>query len=170
MRYPPAISITPAASRVYRVAAALIAIILIALYAGFITANGLFNLKSSVLATLALLISLWLMWDAWLIWLLPHRAGKEQLHFAEGLWTLQRGDAQIPGTLRLHFDLQRYMLVSFATCSQTHPNTTGFFRITTQWFHLEARQLDPATSFLSWSALRRAVFAAAEPVHEERIA
>lgn len=170
MRYPPAITITPAASRVYCVAATLITIILIALYVSFITTNGQFGLKNSMLAASVLLISLWLIWDAWVIWLLPNRSGKEQLHFAEGLWTLQRGDAQIPGTLRLHLDLQRYMLVSFVPCVQAHPNTTGFFRITTQWFHLQERHLDPAEGSLSWLALRRAVYAAAEPVHEERIA
>jgi hypothetical protein len=172
MRYPPAISITPAASCVYRMVAGLITIILIALCARSITGIGLFGLKNSLLTALTLLVILWLIWEAWAIWLLPQRQATAQLHFAQGLWTLQCGDLQTEGTLRLHLDLQKYMLVSFQSslpANSPAPNAlTRFFPTTTQWFHLEARHIQAAAaSSQGWLAIRRAVHSPVATSHEE---
>ncbi len=172
MRYPSAISITPVASHVYRVVATLIAIILIATCANSITGSGLFGLKNSLLIAFTLLITLWLMWDAWALGLLHRRSKGDQLHFANGLWTLQYGDTLSHGTLRLHLDLQSYLLVSFQTSlpalSAAPSSLTRFFPTTAQWFHLEARHFHPAAARAQcWLALRRAVHAKVAPAHEE---
>ncbi len=111
--------------------------------------------------------ALWLLRDAF-------RSPHGQLHFAQGQWQVRLDGEPIAGTLRLQLDLQNYMLVSFAphapNQAPAHQSATGFFRIKTQWFHLEARHVDPATGPSGWLALRRAVHAGPQPNHEERLA
>jgi hypothetical protein len=160
MRHPPQIRIRPASSRVYRLFASALTIILIALGAYFIRANGQFDLKNGFVAGLLAACSVWLLLDAWRRPTAAHR----QWVFSDGQWTeCPPEEPQIPGTLRLHLDLQSYMLVSFAPSMPTKP----FFLRTTQWFHLEASQEDFASHPLRWLALRRAVLAPAERGHEE---
>lgn len=158
MRYPPALTFTPRASWVYRSTALLIAMILIASCAISMPASGHFSLKSVVLAALAACASVWLLRDAW-------RRPQGSLHYAQGQWCwLHHGETTM-GTLRLHFDLQTYMLVSFTAHSVQHK----LFQTTTQWFHLEARHADPAASPAgagAWAALRRAVYSPMEPADE----
>ncbi len=151
MRYPPAIAYLPARSRVYCVVAMLVTIILIALCAISMPANGHFSFKNSLLMGFATAVCLWLLHDAW-------RHPRGRLHYAQGQWIWQLGPQEIAGTLHLHLDLQNYLLVSFAA---QHGNAS-FLSKTTQWFHLEARQVDPAT----WGKLRRAFHAQVEPSHE----
>jgi hypothetical protein len=163
MRYPPALSFTPARSRVYGAVACIATIILIALCLYSIRANSLFSIKDSVWVGFCACVSAWLLYDAW-------RAPRGQLVWAQGQWHLQLNGESVAGTLRLHFDLQQYMLVSFVPSAPGHSAITGFFQITTQWFHLEARHVDPAAGPSGWLALRRAVYAAVVPTHEERLA
>ena len=151
MRYPPAIRYTPERSGVHLAMAALIATILVALCAYFMPANGQFSLKKGLFVVLAALTCLWLLHDAW-------KQPRGQLHYAQGQWTWQREGQDIAGTCVLHLDLQNYMLVSFAV---QHSDNSSLFK-TIQWFHLEARQVDPAI----WGKLRRAVHARVEPSHE----
>jgi hypothetical protein len=163
MRYPPSISIRPARSRVYGLFASVLAIILIALSAYFIRASELFDLKYSLLAALMLASSAWLLHDAWR----KPDAARWQWVFSDGLWMQCSPEGlQIPGTLRLHLDLQTYMLASFVPSLPAQP----FFLRTTQWFHLEASQEDFASHPQRWAALRRAVQAPRERDHEERVA
>ncbi len=101
---------------------------------------------------LSFFVPVWLLRDAW-------REPQGQLHFNQGQWlwrqTSQESTASdLPGTLRLHLDLQSYMLVSFSA----HTNKKQFFPIRTPWFHLEGRQTHPAAG-AQWLALRRAVLA-----------
>jgi hypothetical protein len=184
MRYPPAIAITPAGSHMYRAAASVITIILIALCAYFIKGSSHFDSGKLLVVGLMLVVASWLMWDAWASWLLPQRAHQDQLHYANGLWTLRKDrgqNQQTPdtqgahGTLRLHLDLQSYLLVSFQTnlppTSPLQSALARFFPTTTQWFHLEARHFHPAaTTAPSWLALRRAVHASQAPLTQEQAA
>jgi hypothetical protein len=151
MRYPPAIRYAPVRSGVYCVVVMLIAIILIATYSYFMPVNGHFSLKNSFFFLLVALVCLWLLHDAW-------KQPLGQLHYAQGQWSWQREGQAIAGTLRLHLDLQNYVLVSFAA---QHSNNSFLFK-TTQWFHLEARQVDPTT----WGKLRCAIHAQVEHSHE----
>jgi hypothetical protein len=160
MRYPPALTFTPGSSGVHRLFASAFTIILIALCAYFITVNGLFNLKNSAFALLCLCLATWLLLDAW-------RKPRGQLQFSQGQWIWLHADQEIQGTLRLHLDLQTYMLVSFAPSALASQRRTGFFPIKTQWFHLEARHADPAARSQCWLALRRAVHAQVAHSHEE---
>jgi hypothetical protein len=168
MRHPPQISIRPASSRVYRLFASALTIILIALGAYFIRAIGQFDLKNGPVAGIVIGLlaacSVWLLLDAWR----RPSASQRQWVFSDGLWAQSPPEGssegpQIPGTLRLHLDLQSYMLVSFAPSMPTKP----FFLRTTQWFHLEASQEDFASRPQRWLALRRAVLAPPERGHEE---
>ncbi len=155
MRYPPAITFTPGRSRVYGAVAVLITLILIVLCAVFISGTGLFSFKNGLFCFAAAAVSLWLLRDAW-------RKPLGRLHYAQGQWQLQLNDREVAGTCALHLDLQRYMLVSF-----TAQHSNNRFSIpTTQWFHLEARQIDHATRAQVWGALRRAVYAPAELADE----
>lgn len=167
MRHPPQIRIRPASSRVYRLLASVLTIILIALGTYFIRANGLFDLKNGpvtgVVAGLLAASSAWLLLDAWR----RPSPSQRQWVFSDGLWAECPPEGpQIPGTLRLHLDLQSYMLVSFAPSMPTKP----FFLRTTQWFHLEASQEDFVSRPQRWLALRRAVLAPPERGHEELVA
>jgi hypothetical protein len=155
MRYPAALSYTPARSRWYACLALLITIILIAFVAINTGASGLFSLKNSLLSAAVAAVSIWLLHDAW-------RQPRGQLHYSQGQWRWQREGGEIAGTLRLHLDLQNYLLVSLHT---QHGNNS-FLSKTTQWFHLEARQVDQAAGHVAWAQLRRAVFAQVEPSHE----
>jgi hypothetical protein len=151
MRYPPAIRYTPVRSGVYLLVAVLIATILIALCAYFMPANGHFSLKKGFFVVVAAWVCLWLLHDAW-------KRPLGQLHYAQGQWVWQQGGQNIAGTCALHLDLQSYLLVSFVA---QHSRNSLLFK-TTQWFHLEARRVDPMT----WGKLRRAVHAQVEPSHE----
>ncbi len=142
MRYPPAISIEPQGSGLYRAVVMVFAMLIIANYSINTGANGLFSLQNTALALVSGLVLTWALIDAW-------RRPVGTLQFSEGQWLLMQVEQPMVGTLSLHLDLQTYMLVRFqaqATTSDTSP-------IKTQWFHLQARRLDPAT----WLALRRAV-------------
>ena len=162
MRYPPALTFTPARSRVYGFVACTAAIILVAICLYSIRANSPFSLSFGAWIGLCVGVTAWLLHDAW-------RAPCGQLVWAQGQWHLQLNGESVAGTLCLHFDLQQYMLVSFVPCAQADRAKTDFLRITTQWFHLEARHVDPAAGPSGWLALRRAVYAAAVPKHEERL-
>ncbi len=159
MRYPPAITHTLGASWGYRSVACIVATFLIAIYADFVWASDHFSLIDGTLMLLGGGMSLWLLIDAWRK---PHGA----LHFAQGQWHWLQANEETAGTLRLHFDLHNYMLVSFVP----HQRSGGFFLTTTQWFHLEARQVDPAAGWSAWLALRRAVHAPQALADEERAA
>jgi hypothetical protein len=166
MRYPPALSFTPGRSRVYLAVATLIAIIFIALCAYFVPGNSHFSPKNGIWMLLAAASILWLLMDA-------GKRPRGQLAYAQGQWVWRHADHEIQGTLRLHFDLQTYMLVSFVPSAAAHPPKTGIFPIKTQWFHLEARRADQGAALASlaglpsWQALRRAVHAQVAPSHEE---
>jgi hypothetical protein len=155
MRYPAALSYTPARSRWYGCLVLLITIILIAAAAINTGAGGLFSLKNSLFSVAAVAVSMWLLHDAW-------KQPRGQLHYSQGQWSWQLADREIAGTLRLHLDLQNYILVSLHA---QHSNNS-FLSKTTQWFHLEARQVDQAAGHVAWGQLRRAVHAQVEPSHE----
>jgi hypothetical protein len=156
MRYPPAVTFTPRASWVYRGMALAVTIILIAAGAVFFPATSHFSSKNIVFLVLAAFAILWLLRDAW-------KRQKGSLHYAQGQWHLFHEDQEIAGTLRLHLDLQSYMLVSFTA----HSAQYKLFQTTTQWFHLEARHADHAVSQAqAWGALRRAVYSPMEPTDE----
>lgn len=107
---------------------------------------------------LAGLASAWLLFDAW-------KKPKGSLHYAQGQWLWLNDDKEIAGTLRLHLDLQSYMLVSFTA----HTAQDKLFQTKTQWFHLEARHADhaaPPAQAEAWLALRRAVYSPMEPTDE----
>jgi hypothetical protein len=149
---------TPRASWVYRGIALLITIILIAACAAFMPANGLFSFKNGLFLMLVACTCPWLLRDAW-------KAPQGSLHYAQGQWYWLHDNQETPGTLRLHFDLQTYMLVSFSA----HSVPYKLFPITTQWFHLEARHLDHAASPAqagAWAALRRAIYSSMESADE----
>ncbi len=152
MRYPPAMTFTPAASWVYRSVACLVTLILIALYAVSAMADGLFSLKSGVFLMLALMASCWLLRDAW-------KRPQGSLHFAQGQWCARVSEQEIVGTCTLHLDLQAYMLVSF----RAHPSDNKHLVPRTQWFQLEARHEDPAAGKQAWLSLRRALYASTAP-------
>jgi hypothetical protein len=160
MRYPPALSFTPGRSRVYLAVAILIAINLIALCAHFTTVSSHFSLKTGLWMLFAAASIIWLLIDA-------GKRPRGQLAYAQGQWTWRHADQEIQGTCALHVDLQNYMLVSFVPSADAHLPRTGISLIKTQWFHLEARHVDPAAGLLAWQALRRAVHAQVEPSHEE---
>jgi hypothetical protein len=156
MRYPPALTFTPRASWTYRGMALAATIILIASCAVFMPANGQFSFKNSIFLALAAFASLWLLRDAW-------KRPQGNLYYAQGQWHWLHEDREIAGTLRLHLDLQNYMLVSF----RAHSAHNRLFQTTTQWFHLEARHADHAVSQAqAWGALRRAVYSPMEPNDE----
>jgi hypothetical protein len=142
MRYPPAISIQPQGSSIYRAVVMVLAILLIANYSINTGASGLFSFQKTVLALVSGLALAWALADAW-------RRPIGRLHYAQGQWWLAQADHAVAGTLSLHFDLQGYMLVRF----QTQAAPSYFSKTKTQWFHLQAGHFDPAT----WLALRRAV-------------
>ena len=146
MRYPPALTFSPGASWVYRLVAWIITIILIALGAYSMPANGLFSLKNSVFLMLAASASLFLLRDA-------YRRQQGSLHYTQGVWHWQHGEETIAGTCVCHLDLQSYMLVRFCA----HPAQNKPFLKTTQWFHLEGRHADYAATPGGWLALRRAI-------------
>jgi hypothetical protein len=158
MRYPPALRFTPRASWVYGAMALLITIIFIAACAVSMPASGSFSCKSGIFMALAGLSSAWLLFDAW-------KKPKGSLHYAQGQWHWAHESQEIAGTLRLHLDLQSYMLVSF----KTHSTQKQLFQTKTQWFHLEVRHADHAASPAhaeAWLALRRAVYSPMEPADE----
>lgn len=149
MRYPPAVTTPLGTSRVYQSFVLIVTIILIALFVYSMPASGYFSLKNSAVSLLSLIAVVGLLCDAW-------RKPKGVLHYAHGQWEWQLGDRQLAGTLRLHLDLQCYMLVSFVPIAQSHP-----FFPTTQWFHIEAWPSQADNHASVWLALRRAVYAPA---------
>jgi hypothetical protein len=159
MRYPPALIYTPGRSRVYLVVACGVTMILIALCAHSVPATGQFGLKNVALMLLSACAAIWLLRDAW-------AQPRGQLHYAQGQWLYAQESQETVGTLQLHLDLQSYMLVSFLP----QQPSGRFFLKTTQWFHLEATQIDPAAGKAAWLALRRAVLAASEHSLEEHAA
>jgi hypothetical protein len=156
MRYPPAICHTPVRSRVYLMVVLLIAIILIASCVYSMPANGHFSFKNSLLLMLSLIASLWLLRDAC-------KPPGGQVQYAQGQWVWQREGLETAGTLRLHLDLQSYLLVSFV---DHHHNHNRLQLTKTQWFHLEARHLHHVANSSSWTALRRAVHAQVKSGYE----
>jgi hypothetical protein len=163
MRYPPALQYTLAASVIYRCVACFFAIILIANYIYLAGGKGVFYSYNWAWMLLTACVVVFLQWDAW-------RSPRGQLQFSQGQWVWQQAGQEIQGTLRLHLDLQAYMLVSFVQSAPALVPTASFIPIKTQWFHLEARHTAPAVSPTGWLALRRAVHAQAVPTHEERVA
>jgi hypothetical protein len=155
MRYPPALTFTPRASWVYRAMALGAAIILIAACAVFMPASSQFSLKNSLFLALAAFASILLLRDAW-------KRPIGCLHYAQGQWHWLHQDQEIAGTLRLHLDLQSYMLMSFTA----HTAQYKLFQTTTQWFHLEARHTDHAANLGVWLVLRRAIHSPMEPTDE----
>jgi hypothetical protein len=144
----------------YLVIAMLFAINIIAICLYSIPAIGHFDLKNGLWVLLAVMSVAWLWSDA-------IKRPRGQLMYSQGQWAWRDADRDIQGTLRLHLDLQIYMLVSFAPSASAQRLKTEFFPIKTQWFHLEARHVDPAARQPSWQGLRRAVHAQVEPSHEE---
>jgi hypothetical protein len=142
MRYPPAISIQPQGSGIYRAMVMIFAILLIANYSINTGAFRLFSFQNTVLACISVLALAWALVDAW-------RRPIGRLHYAQGQWWLAQADHAVAGTLNLHLDLQAYILVRF----QTQAVPSYFSKTKTQWFHLQAGHFDPAT----WLALRRAL-------------
>ncbi len=158
MRYPPAITFTPLTSRAYRAFALMITIVLIAAGAVFMPANSPFSLQNSLFLVLTGIASLWLLCDAF-------ARPRGSLRYAQGQWHWLHEDRELAGTLSLHLDLQTYMLVSFTA----HAAPDKLFQTATQWFHLEARHIDHATTpALSgvWSSLRRAIYSPVERADE----
>jgi hypothetical protein len=166
MRYPTAFSFTPGRSRVYLTVVGSITIILIALCAYSMPAGGHFRLQNGVWMLFAAVCIIWLLIDAL-------RRPRGQLVYAQGRWARRIADQQIEGTLRLHLDLQNYILASFEPSADAGQSTTGIFSIKTQWFHLEARHADHGVALASsasqpsWQALRCAVHAPGASHHEE---
>jgi hypothetical protein len=158
MRYPPPITIALQPSRGYIAFAASIAIVLVALYAAFIWARPQFGMLEAVLALGGVAVCLALLRDACV-------QASGQLQYAQGAWLWQTDGGQRTGTLHIHLDLQRYMLVSLVANRGvlSLPNTTM------QWFHLEAEQIEKTMGFGAWLDLRRAVYAGA-PHHEQVVA
>lgn len=150
MRYPPAVTYALGASRVHRGIACGITIILIALCAQPVGANGRFDLINIAWLVLASAAIIWLLRDAW-------RPQTGSLRYAQGQWFWACGEEDIAGTCALHLDLQGYVLVSF----KPHTIDNKPFSKRTQWFHLEARREDPAAGLHAWLALRRALHAPA---------
>lgn len=149
MRYTPPITIRLQSSRVYTAFAALLAIVLIAVWAAFIWARaqfGLFELACA-LGVAAVCLALWR--DA-------RRQPEGQLHYAQGVWLWHTEGRELAGTLRVHLDLQGYMLVSLAE----HRGALLNSKTTMQWVHLEAKQIEKAAGPGAWFALRRAVYGA----------
>jgi hypothetical protein len=155
MRFPPALVFTPAASRVYRVVAVAVALYLIAICVHLARATAGFDFKNLALAGFCFGVLVWLLRDAW-------RQPRVQLRYAQGQWFCVEGEQEWPGTLRVHLDLQSYLLVRFVPAQ--HNNSLD--RRTSVWFHLEARhaRLSPAPG--AWLALRRAVYALDVADHE----
>ena len=165
MHTAPAASTPLFRTRVYRSVAAIIAIILIAACALFISATGRFDVKHAMFFALCLMCAVWLLWDAF-------RPVHGALHFAAGQWVLALGDVEYAGTITPHLDLQNYLLVHF----ESDPSRIGHKKNT--WLHLERRpaprtqaglHASPLSSLgfsKDWMALRRAVFAKTPlPVH-----
>jgi hypothetical protein len=166
MRYPPSLTFKPGVSLVYRVAALCFAIFLVAMFSILIPPESHFDLKVSLFGLLALAALLWLLHDAW-------RQPQSSLAYSQGQWRCLQAhtdvQADVAGTLRLHIDLNFYMLVSFR--AHTAPNR--FFQTKIQWFHLEARHAQHAASSAraqAWLALRRAVYSPMEPTDETVVA
>lgn len=155
MRSPPNAQIDLGPSWVYRSLAAGVALLLIALCVVFIRAEGLFSLKVTLWLACSLVVMAWLLRDAW-----RQRTG--QLQFSQGQWLWQNGANQVAGTLRVHLDLQDYILVSLIPLH----SKSRFLSLTTTWFHLEARHASSAFGPASWPAVRRAVYALSGPEHE----
>ncbi len=157
MRYPPALTFTPRPSWVYRAAALLVSIILIAACVKFMPASGSFSYKYGIFLSVAVIACLLLLRDAW-------KPPQGRLRYAQGRWHWVCNSQEVEGTCVLHLDLQSYMLVSFTA----HSAQNRFFQ-TTQWFHLEARHADHAASPANtgaWLALRRAVCSSLDPADE----
>jgi hypothetical protein len=125
--------------------------------------NGYFSFQRGIWILLAGACCIWLLYSAC-------QRPRGQLAYTQGQWAWRIADQEIRGTLRLHFDLQIYMLVSFVPSAIAHSPKTGIFPIKTQWFHLEARHVDSAAGLPNWHALRLAVHAQVAPPHEERAA
>jgi hypothetical protein len=159
MRYPPAISIVPSASKVYRFFSFAVSIVLMALSASLIQTSGELGLKHGFFLGLCALAVLGVIHDAWA----APKASVSKLHYAQGCWSLEQEGRVSEGTLQLRLDLQSYLLLGFVPAVTRPP----FFLRTTQWFHLEACQPEFAGSPLRWQALRRAVFASADGGHEQ---
>jgi hypothetical protein len=174
MKSPPAASIRLGASRWYRGMVLLIASLLIAAYALFYWASGLFYAKNSVFQSwqgilVAGAVSLAIaaaLWDAW-------RPRFGALHYAGGDWVLALGDVEYQGTLRPVLDLQYYLLVTFVPSTngsdlRDGSDTLQLHNKQQQWLHLESRHARHTThtsqNLSSWQALRRAVHAQAVPV------
>ena len=156
MRYLPNVTFALRRSRIYLGVVGAIAIILIALCAYSVLARPLFDVKNLVLLSLGVVALGWLARGV-----LQQPGG--QLHFAQGQWRWQCARASdvvdVAGTLRLHLDLQKYMLVSFVP----HQQFGETFLKTTLWFHLEARQEDRTANAQAWLAVRRAVYSPQVP-------
>lgn len=155
MRSPPYAQIELGPSRVCRAWAMAIALLLIALCALSIRAEGHFSFKITLWLACCAGVIAWLLHDAW-----RQRSG--QLQYSQGQWFWQNEASGVAGTLRVHLDLQSYILVSFTEQHRNRP----FLSPTTTWFHLEARHAAPAFGPASWQAVRRAVYASAGPEHE----
>jgi hypothetical protein len=155
MRYPPAVTVQLRRSRWYGAFAVLLASVLIALYAVWTSASGRFDLENAAWMLGAVSAACALLYDAF-------KTVDGQLSYSQGQWVWRssggRGSAgsEVTGTLRMHLDLQRYMLVSLSA----QPTTTHFSYSTVHWFHLEASCIDKHAGSGTWLALRRAIFAA----------
>ena len=164
MRYPPALTFTPHASWAYRVFAVLVTMFLIAISVVFVRASGTFSYEKYLYIALVGTAGFWLLRDA-------ARQPSGSLRFTQGQWVWMNNGQETAGTLSLHLDLQRYMLVSF----RAHPAPDKLFPTTPQWFHIEAGRIScamPATSATpaardaAWSTLRRAIYSPVERADE----
>jgi hypothetical protein len=180
MRYPPAIRWPLKSAWAYRGFSLLIAIILIATCAVFMPTNGHFSSQKLIYSGLCAGMVCWLLWDAWRA---RKHGGDGELVYAQGQWLLRQHGQEIAGTLRLHFDLQAYMLASFEQ-TQLQPSEKKWKRAlqwmfrsglkpssvanTRIWVHLEAGQSRASQAALNlptadWLSLRRAVYAPQAP-------
>jgi hypothetical protein len=140
MRYPPALRWPLQSAWSYRgfslLISGLITTILIANYVDFVPGSEPFFYKKAVLSVLGLLVMAWLLWDAW-------HAREGELVYAQGQWLLRQHGQEIPGTLRLHLDLQNYMLASFEQ-NQLQPANKKWKRAL-QWMFKPSLRLHSAT-------------------------
>ncbi len=185
MTTPPATRIPLGASWWYRSAVLFFATILIAACAINTRTTGIFDTENGVLWLLAGLAIAWALWDAW-------RSRRGVLHYAQGQWVLALGDVEYEGTIYPVIDLPRYLLVKFTPVhAQSHPMDYSSDKNSykneyspqcpERWLHLEPHSKLSAQRFTQadaqpplqmsadaataadWLALRRAVFARAQP-------
>ena len=162
MRYPTALHITPGRSVVYSSIAFFLTIFLIATCLYFIRASNPFGIKSIVFLILCSWAAAWLIYDT-------RRVSQGHLYYAQGQWGWLKDrensetSHQTRGTLRIHLDLHKYLLVSFVA----HQSSASFFKTTTQWFHLEERRISVWPPQADWSDVRRALHSTASTVAAE---